>query len=76
MSATEHGNYMFKVKEDRNGGVFLALELFDGEPIKLLTYNLFCIHLREGTTTDQAHRLADQLNDQKDSVSLTNLARA
>jgi hypothetical protein len=56
MSGTERGRYRFTAKERVDGACWLACEPIGGAPQIGFT-------LRPGTTLEQAHEVAQQMND-------------
>lgn len=67
---TEHAQYKFVVKEGSGGKPFLALEPA-GEVLTVLGGGLLSLHLREGTTLDDARKLTDTLNRTFTSTAYT-----
>jgi hypothetical protein len=69
MSNTEVGSYRFTVKETDRGTFFLVAEPA-GDTIKGL-YGLLGFHLQEGTTLEEAMRIAGLMNEKITSLTLT-----
>jgi hypothetical protein len=69
MAETERGTYRFSVKETARGTFFLAAEPA-GESLKGL-YGLLGFHLEDGTTFEEALRIADLMNNKITSLTLT-----
>ena len=67
--ATERGRYRFSVKETARGTFLLAAEPA-GDTIEGL-YGLLGFHLEEGTTLEEAMRIADLMNNRITSLTLT-----
>jgi hypothetical protein len=66
--ATERGHYRFTVKESAKG-FFLAAEPA-GDTLQGL-YGLLGFDLEEGTTLEEAMRIADLMNNRITSLTLT-----
>ena len=69
MATTETGSYKFTVKETARGTFFLAAEPA-GDTLKGL-YGLLGFNLEEGTTLEEAMRIADLMNNRITSLTLT-----
>jgi hypothetical protein len=69
MAETERGAYRFSVKESARGTFFLAAEPA-GDALKGL-YGLLGFSLEEGTTIEEALRIADLMNSKITSLTLT-----
>jgi hypothetical protein len=69
MTKTTQGFYRFTVKETARGTFFLAAEPA-GESLEGL-YGLLGFNLEHGTTLEEAHRIADEMNNRITSLSLT-----
>ena len=67
--ATERGSYRFTVKETGRGTFFLAAEPA-GDRLERL-YGLLAFHLEEGTTIEEAQRIAELMNNKITSLTLT-----
>jgi hypothetical protein len=67
--ATERGSYRFVVKETARGTFFLAAEPA-GDELKGL-YGLLGFELEEGTTIEDAMRIAELMNNRITSLTLT-----
>jgi hypothetical protein len=67
--ATERGSYRFTVKENARGTFFLAAEPA-GDTLKGL-YGLLGFNLEEDTTLEEATRIADFMNSNIRSLTLT-----
>jgi hypothetical protein len=66
MPETERGWYRFSVQETDRGTFFLAAEPA-GDSLK----GLLGLHLEEGTTLEEALRIADLMNNKVTSLTLT-----
>lgn len=69
-ATTEHADYLFAVKEHRDGSPFIMLEPRSGD-LKVLGDGFLTLELAEGTSTQQARELADRLNGAVERVSYT-----
>jgi len=69
MAQTERGSYRFTVKETARGTFFLAAEPA-GDTLEGL-YGLLGFDLEEGTTLEDAMRIADLMNNKITSLTLT-----
>jgi hypothetical protein len=67
--ATERGSYRFTVKETDQGTCFLAAEPA-GDSLNGLS-GLLGFQLKERTTIDEAQRIADPMNSNITSLTLT-----
>ena len=70
MTKTHHGDYRVTVKEDGEGRPFLMLEP-SGRDMELLAGGFITLRLRDGTTHEEAHSLADVINDRVKGAAIT-----